>query len=631
MSSKIAQLWVLTRGQRHRYLIGIAAMATSIVLVYLAPIITRGAIDGILDPAKASTGSQRVVQLIGTLAGPKATVGTKLAMAGLMILALTLVSGLFNYIRARCSATAAEQIARDLRGRLYSHLQHLPCTYYDKAQTGDLVQRCTSDVDTVRQFFGTQIIEVLRAVTLILTVVPLLLYMDWRQGLISLAVVPLMVGFAVVFFARMRSSFKAMDEAEGAMTTVLQENLTGIRVVRAFARHDFEKEKFETRNTRHRQLNYRMIRLMAFYWAMADLLVFLQMSLVLLTCAWRAAHHQITIGDMVAFGTYVGMYVWPLRQMGRVVAELGKATVSIGRIQEILNQPAESAPTPAPAPGLAPEELPARVSGRIDLENVTFRHGDKLVLQNVSLAIRPGETIAIMGPSGSGKSTLLHLLLRLYDHAEGSIRLDGRDLKELDRKYVRAQFGVVMQEPFLYSKTLGENIRLGRHTASNEEVVASAQAADVHGAIDGFDKKYDTLVGERGVTLSGGQRQRVAIARALLIEAPILVLDDALSAVDMRTETHILSALRQRKGKHTTLLVAHRLSTLMQADRIVVLENGRLTQCGSHDQLVAQEGLYRRLWQIQGELEDDLRSEFGPTNPNPDAEPDDLIAGARSE
>jgi ATP-binding cassette subfamily B protein len=312
----------------------------------------------------------------------------------------------------------------------------------------------------------------------------------------------------------------------------------------------------------------------------------------------------MTVGTLVAFLQYEAMLIWPVRQLGRILTDTGKAIVSLGRVEEILHQPEESQPRTVST------RFADRVRGEITLREVGFSHNGKRVLDGISIHIAAGETLALLGPSGSGKSTLVNLLLRFYEYDEGSITLDGTELKDLDRKSVRSQFGVVMQEPFLYSKTLRENITLGRHTATEPEAVEAATAAAIHESIEGFDKKYDTLVGERGVTLSGGQRQRVAIARAMLRDAPILILDDALSAVDTRTETTILDALRRRRGRHTTILIAHRLSTLMQADHVVVLEHGRVVQYGTHAELVTRDGLYRRLWQIQGALEEDLRAEL---------------------
>jgi ATP-binding cassette subfamily B protein len=299
------------------------------------------------------------------------------------------------------------------------------------------------------------------------------------------------------------------------------------------------------------------------------------------------------------------LYLWPVREMGRTLTELGKATVSIGRIQEILDVPREA---DAPQPD---KELPARITGDIRIDGVSLSYGEAKILDNVCLHVPAGQTLAIVGPSGSGKSTLIQLLLRLLDYEHGRIELDGMEIRDLSRKYVRGQFGVVMQEPFLYSKSLRENIRLGRHEAPDPEVIEGASIACIHESIEGFDKKYDTIVGERGVTLSGGQRQRVAIARAILRDAPILILDDALSAVDTHTETLILDALKRRRGQHTTIVIAHRLSTLMHADQIAVLEAGRVTQLGTHAELAGQDGLYKQLWQIQTALEEDLSRELG--------------------
>jgi len=596
--SKIRSLWDLTAGQRGRYALAAVAMAIGIGLLYLSPLIVRAAIDGLIQRQPAGRGQEAFVSAVRAMAGGSSA--RALLLAALAVIAVTALGGAFTYLKGQWAALASESIARKLRNRLYDHLQHVSISYHDKAATGDLVQRCTSDVDTVRLFYQSQLVELARCVILAILALIIFLSIDWKMTPVAMAMLPVVVFFALIFFKRVQSSFKAMDEAEGAMTAVLQENLTGIRVVRAFSRQEFEIDKFEQKNRKHRDLNYHLFWIMAYYWACSDFLCLAQTALVLMVGGWRVAQGTMSVGTLVAFITLVSMLIWPVRQMGRILSELGKAMVALGRIQEILAEPEES------RPARLVDGLPQRVKGEIAIAGLSFSHGAKEILHGINLEVRAGETVAFLGPSGSGKTTLVNLLLRFYEYESGSIRLDGMELKELERKYSRSQFGVVMQEPFLYSKTLRENIKLARHTAADSEAVEAATMAAVHESIEGFEKKYETLVGERGVTLSGGQRQRVALARALLKEAPILILDDALSAVDTRTETMILDALKRRHGKQTTLVIAHRLSTLMHADKIVVLERGKIAQMGTHEQLLAEEGLYRKLWQIQGLLEEDL-------------------------
>lgn len=580
-ASADSTLWALTSGHRRRYAAAIIAMAVGTVFLLLVPYIIKRTLDALL------TGDADAVSL--------------LVPAAVGIVGCNALHGFFTYVRGRWAAEASEGIVRSLRHRLYAHLERLPCAYHDQADTGDLVQRCSSDVETLRVFLAAQVVEIARVSLFLLVAIPIMLSQDLRMSLLSLALVPVLVLSAFLFFRKVRHLFEQVDESEGALTTVLQENLTGIRVVRAFARQEFEIGKFLERNGEFRDLEYRLFIALSNYWALSDFMAFTQMGLVLFGGGYLVMQGEISLGTWVLFWWLLRTIIWPVRHIGRVLADSGKAAVAVGRIREVLNEAPESV-EPAPA---------EPIRGDIVVERLTFSYRDgPLALDELSLTIREGETVALLGPPGAGKSTLVNLLVRLYDYQHGSIRIGGRDLKTLNRDAVRDSFGMVLQDPFLYSKTVRDNVVLGRSAAADHEVEESARAADIHSNIVGFEEGYETMVGERGVTLSGGQRQRLAIARALLKSPAFLVLDDSLSAVDTKTEAHILKALAARRGKQTTILIAHRLSSTRLADRIFVLGDGRLLQEGTHEELLVAPGAYRRLWHIQGMLEEEIERDL---------------------
>ena len=512
----------------------------------------------------------------------------------LVVIGVAVMSGIFLYVGRVGTALAGETFAKNMRDALFVHVQKLPMSWHDKNQTGDIIQRCTSDVEVIRNFVVTQLLEVFRTSFLVIVSFAMMMSMNVKLSLIVLTFVPVVVLYSAIFYRLIARRFTDADEAEGELSTVVQENATGVRVVRAFGREKFEMDRFREKNDAFAKLWIKLGTLSGLYWGVGDLITGLQVVTIIVLGAVEAVRGTISVGEFVAFASYNTTLVWPIRGLGRILSDMSKAGVSFERVDYIIRGEEE---------GYSEQKRKSeQLTEDIQFSHVSFSYeGGQDVLSDVSFEIPAGTTFGILGGTGSGKSTIVQLLTRLYECEEngGTIRIGGRDIREIPLEELRDKVGMVLQEPFLYSRTIKENICASRPDASMEEIRKAAQIACVDDAIMSFPDGYDTLVGERGVTLSGGQRQRVAIARMLLSRSPVMVFDDSLSAVDAKTDYQIRLALKKERGDSTLILISHRITTLMGADQIMVLNHGKIEELGTHEELIEREGIYRKIYEIQ--------------------------------
>lgn len=590
MLSLIGQNWT-------HFLWALIATIMMVIIGFLTPLLLSEIVDSILG-SEPFTMPDFLMNPINALDG-RDFLRQNLWIPALALILMNIVNGVFTFIKGRSSAIASENIARKLRNDLYRHLQHLPFAYHVKAQAGELIQRCTSDVDTIRRFLAVQVMEVVNTVLMVVIAMSILLPRSVPITLYSLILVPPLFCFATWFFKMVHKSFEVADEADGVLNAVLQENLSGVRVVRAFGQQEREVEKFDRVNNDLRKKNLRLNELLAIYWGGGDAISMTQTLLTLVVCIIYACNGWITVGTLIVFTSTLGMLLFPIRQLGRTLSDAGKAMVSMKRVQAILHEEAEPD---------EPNALKPDLHGDIVFDHVSFAYPDDNVpvLRDVSFTIPAGKTAAVLGGTGSGKSTMMYLLQRLYTPTSGKITIGGVDIQQIDRKYLRAHVGLILQEPFLYSKSIRENVGITAPEQEAERIEHAADIASASGFIAKADKGWETVVGERGVTLSGGQKQRIAIARTLLKDNNILIFDDSLSAVDTETDAQIRAALRHEQKDVTTLIISHRVTTLSQADLILVLENGQITQQGTHAELCSQSGLYQRINSIQNALEEEL-------------------------
>lgn len=529
------------------------------------------------------------------------TVTAQLVYIGFTIVIIALFMSVFKYLDTVFNRKGSETLVENMRLKLYGHIERLPFSWFMKNQTGDIIQRCTSDVDMVKEFLSEQLTSVINTVILIVMSLVFMYSVNAQLATVALLMIPVIIAYNIIFHGKIGSGFRTCDEQEGKLSSIVQENLTGVRVVRAFGREKYEVDKFTKQNDIYANSWIKLGLYISLFWCTGDVISGLQVFFILVASTVLCVRGNMTVGELVAMVSYNSMLMWPVRQLGRVISEMSKAGISISRIAEIMNAEIEKD---------EPDSVDADMSGDIVFDDVSFRYDESAeILKNINLTIPKGSTLGIIGMTGSGKTTLVSLLCRLYDLPadSGRITVSGRDINRIKRESLRKNIGIVLQEPFLFSRTLKENIGIAFDNPSSHdyEIKEAVKAASLEDTINNFTAGYDTMVGERGVTLSGGQKQRTAIARLLTSAPPVMIFDDSLSAVDSETDAKIRKALREKTADSTVIIISHRIQTLMNSDNIIVLSDGEIVESGSHRELLEKDGIYRRIYDIQtGGVED---------------------------
>ena len=580
------------RGSIGHFALALLFVVLATLLEMITPKIITFTVDSVIgdEPTALWGPLERLILRLGGIAALR----RNLLLPALAILSVSLPAVVFRYLFRVENAKGAERLVKTMRDTLFDKLLRLPISWHMQNKTGDVIQRCTSDVSTVMRFLSEQLTSIIRTVILVSLGLTFMYRMHVGLSVAATLFIPIIILYSALFHKRISTHFLECDESESRLSAVAQENISGIRVVRAFGREATEREKFRRANAEFTRLNSRLSRLFSAFWGIGDLISGLQVMLIIVLGVLAAGQGELTAGEFIAFISYNSMLIWPIRSLGRVISEMSKAGVSLDRLAYLMNAPEESDREGALT------ELPC---GAVCFENVTFAYeGAEPILCGINFRAEAGETIGILGGTGSGKTTLMQLLCRLLELPEGSgrITVGGVDLRDVSLPALRSGIGIVLQEPFLFSRTLGENLTIAEDAPSDSALAEATAIASLDEAIAHFTDGLMTPVGERGVTLSGGQKQRAAIARMLMKKTPILILDDSLSALDTETDARIRAALSERLAGATVFLISHRTSTLAKADKILVLDQGKVREFGSHDELMQNEGgLYRRIYLLQ--------------------------------
>lgn len=592
--SKAGLIWRFLRGSKRYFVLAILSAAVTALADMLDPQIVRMAVDNALCGIEPDY-SPAVMGIVDRFGG-FAYLGKHLWIMAAAVVFVALFRVGSQYLFRVSNTKGSETLVKNMRDTLFSHIERLPYSWHMKNHTGDIIQRCTSDIDTMRNFVSEQLTSVFRISILLILSLTFMFTMNPKLALIAFLPTPIIILYSFKFHSKIRSGFMECDENEGKVSSMVQENLTGVRVVRAFGRERMEKDRFEAQNEHYTSLWVRLAKVMARYWSSQDILSGLQVMLVVVFGAVFCIRGEMTPGEYIAFISYNRTLTWPIRMLGRMISEMSKAGVSIDRIAYIINSEEERDREGA---------FDADMTGDICFDHVNFTYdGSTEILRDVSFTMKSGTTLGILGGTGSGKSTMMLLLDKMYDLPEewGTISIGGTDIRNIRTEHLRRNIGMVLQEPFLFSRSLQDNIGITEEGITLSQIRAAAKAACLDETIEGFSAGYDTFVGERGVTLSGGQKQRAAIARTLTRSTPIMIFDDSLSAVDTETDAKIRTSLEERFGSASIILISHRITTLSKADRILVLDNGAIAEMGTHDELKSAGGIYQKIYEIQSGL-----------------------------
>ena len=583
------------KGQKGRLIFVFFCTILSSIISLLTSLVLGYMIDNVINNKDTNN---NFLLFLENILGGKANVQKNLYLLAIVLIVISLFSALFMYLRYLNQTIVAESLNKNIREHLYEHISLLPYSYHKKVQTGDLVQRCTSDVDRIKTFFSGQIEEIVATITSAVFALYVMFGLNVKLSYVVLLTLPIIFFICFYFFNRIQKQFIASDEKEAAMTVDIGEALNGVRVIKAFNREKYELDKFLKLSNEYKDVTSKMIVSLGYNWGFSYMVNMLGILTIILIGIKFVSNGEISTGNFLIFISYETIILNQIRNLSRILSDFSKVVISCSRINEILNEKVEDLDS-----GICPD-----LNGDIKFSDVSFKYedDDKYILKDINLEIKKGETVAIIGPTGSGKSSLIHLLDRLYDVSSGSITINGYDINKISKRYLRKNVGVVLQESFLFSKTIYDNIKTSNDSIDSKAIEKACKIASVDDVIKSFDKGYKTIVGEKGVTLSGGQKQRIAIARTIVNNVPILVFDDSLSAVDTKTDEEIRKSLKVLSDVSTMIIITQRINSAKDADKIVVIEDGKISQEGTHDSLLKEDGLYKRIYDIQSQKMEDL-------------------------